>query len=302
MGFELVKKNFKSYKKILDLLVAKLTNYLHTRNCNSKGKKTPSDITLAQIFDFLKGIGIKEGDVIFIHSSWEDLNSGSFSASELIDALVHYIGDQGTLAMPAIPNISQVEGATFKVKRTPSAAGLLTEVFRRYPGVKRSINLNHSVCALGYHAEYLTKDHHYSETSWDKNSPYYRLREYDNAWIIGLGVGHRLKVATSLHCVESALWKENRYFRKLFSRKICYRYIDMEGNEGEHCYWQRTGQIYTPSISKYFSKSELVEETVAGLDVYAIKAKTLIDRSVELGKDGKTMYVWPIPFARYFVR
>ncbi|QQO57118.1 MAG: hypothetical protein N838_30975 [Thiohalocapsa sp. PB-PSB1] len=41
----------------------------------------------------------------------------------------------------------------------------MTEAFRRYPGVSGSINLNHSVCAIGPNADSLTRDHQRSETS-----------------------------------------------------------------------------------------------------------------------------------------
>ena len=71
-----------------------------------------------------------------------------------------------------------------------------------------------------------------------------KVRLIDDAWIVGLGVGHRLKVATSLHCVESALWKENAYYRKLFRQQVCYSYKTATGETGQHCYQRRTGQIY----------------------------------------------------------
>lgn len=177
---------------------------------------------------------------------------------------------------------------------------MLTDIFRRYPGVSRSINLNHSVCAIGPNAEFLTRDHHRSETSWDQFSPYYRLREIDDAWIVGLGVGHRLKVATSLHCVESAHWKENAYYRKLFREEVCYTYKTATGETGEHCYKKRSGQIYTPKLAKYFTPDELIEDTIEGLEVYAIRARTLIDKAIALGREGKTMYVWPVPWPWYF--
>ena len=48
---------------------------------------------------------------------------------------------------------------------------------------------------------------------------------------MGLGVGHRLKVATALHCVESQLWKTSSYFKKLFREENCYKYVDENGSE-----------------------------------------------------------------------
>jgi aminoglycoside 3-N-acetyltransferase len=257
-------------------------------------------VTLEAIERFLLRAGIGRGATILVHSAWENLHSGRFQAAELIRSLLAVVGEQGTLVMPAIPHIPHVSGAFFDARRTPSAGGLLTEVFRRYPGVARSISLNHSVCARGPNAQFLVKDHHRGETSWDPYSPYFRLREVESAWIVGLGVGHRLKIATSLHCVESALWKENPFFRKIFRHKVVYQYKTLTGEIGEHRYLARRGQIYTPKLAQYFTKQELIEDTIEGLEVYAIPARLLIDKAISLGRQGKTMYFWPIPFWWYF--
>lgn len=296
-----MRRTFRRALAVPNYLAARISVHMHERYWTSPQTHTPSNVTLEDIQSFLEKSGIKPGDTVMLHSAWEALNSGNFTAVELINTLVNYLGDQGTLAMPAFPHgEKQVNGAVFNVKRTPSAGGILTEIFRRFPNVKRSINLNHSVCALGPNAEFLTNEHHKSETSWDKSSPYYRLRDLENSWVVGFGVGHRLKVATAVHCVEAALWKENTYFKKLFKETICYTYKDAIGNTGEHCYKKRTGQIYTPKLAKFFDSDELIEDTKAGLELYAINARTLIDRSIELGRKGKTMYIWPIPWPWLF--
>lgn len=296
-------KFFRRALSVPGYLAARISAYMHERYWTSPDVQTPSNVTLDDIQSFLVKAGIKPGATVMLHSAWEPLNSGNFTAAELIKMLVGYLGEEGTLAMPAFPHgEKQVSGALFNVKRTPSAGGMLTEVFRRFPGVVRSINLNHSVCALGPNADFLTSEHHKSETSWDKKSPYYRLRELEDTWVVGFGVGHRLKVATAVHCVEAVLWKENAYFKKLFKDTICYTYKDVAGQTGEHCYRKRTGQIYTQKLAKHFSADELIEETTSGLELYAIKSRILIDRSIELGKQGKTMYIWPIPWPWYFRR
>ena len=282
-------------------IIARTAIRRHERLYYSPTASVPSSVTLEGISAFLRCAGIEPAATLHVHSAWEHLNSGHFSAAELVKQLLAIVGDDGTLVMPAFPSHTmQVPGGVFDVKRTPSAGGLLTEMFRRYPGVLRSINLNHSVCAFGPNADFLTRDHHRSETSWDQFSPYYRLREIDNAWIIGLGVGHRLKVATSLHCVESALWKGNAYYRKLFREQVCYTYKTATGETGQHCYRRRTGQIYTPKLAKHFTPDELIEDCIDGLEVYDIRARTLIDKAIALGREGKTMYVWPVPWPWYF--
>lgn len=285
--------------KVIPYGLAFLASKMHDYFWGPKVSNNGDNISLVDIGSFLKSVGIKPDDTLFIHSSWQALENADFTAAELVAFLVDYVCENGTLVMPAFP-ADQSGKKEFNVKRTPSAAGLLTEVFRRYPGVKRSINLNHSVCALGKHADFLVSEHHFSKTSWDKKSPYFKLSRIDNAWIVGLGVGHRLKVATSLHCVESLLWQSSPYFKKLFTEENCYQYVDLNGRQGSHCYFKRSGQIYTPKLAKYFTDEELIEQEIKGLQVYAIRAPILINKALELGKQGKTMYIWPIPFSWLF--
>lgn len=281
-------------------IFSKGASWLHDRNWGPAQGLT-STIKLEEILEIFKTIGIGEGSTIFVHSSWERLNSGNFSPVDMIKMLASHVGEAGTVAMPAFPAYTlQADGAFFDAKKTPSAGGLLTEVFRRFPGVTRSVNLAHSVCAVGKYADFLTNTHHLSQTPWDKFSPYYKLREIDNSWIVGFGVGHRLKVATSLHCVESELHEKIKFFRRIFQKRICYTYKSLDGQEGEHCYYQRVGAIYTPKIAKFFTNNELIEKEISGVQIYFIKARTLIDRALELGIKGRTMYVYPFPFPWLF--
>ena len=246
----------------------------------------------------LNDMGIEKGSVVFIHSSWDSFQNFEGTPVQLIKAIIKLIGPNGTLAMPAFPDQRNLNNQSFifDVKKTPSAAGLLTELFRRFPDVKRSISINHSVCAWGKYADFLTKDHHLGETSWDEFSPYYRLKDLD-AVIVGLGVGHHLKITTSLHCVESLLRKKIFYFSQLFKEKVTYNYIDIDGNKGVQTFLRRTpnSKIKTKKIAKYFSSTELKELKISDLSLYSISARCLILRSITLGERGVTMYTYPKP-------
>ena len=79
-----------------------------------------------------------------------------------------------------------------------------------------------------------------------------------------------------------------------------YSYKKTDGKLGEHRYLRRSGEIYTPKIAKHFSPEELQESTIKGLDLYSIRAVTLIDKAIDLGKSGKTMYIWPFPYPWHF--
>jgi aminoglycoside N3'-acetyltransferase len=82
--------------------------------------------------------------------------------------------------MPAFPMNGRSQdhldsGAVFDVRRTPSQAGLLTEIFRRTPGAVRSLHPTHSVTARGPAAEHITRDHERSATPFDEHSPFQRM-------------------------------------------------------------------------------------------------------------------------------
>lgn len=247
----------------------------------------------------LERFGVEPGDTVLVHSAWDSLRFAFASPKEVLDSLLDHIGPNGTLVMPAIPMLEIEDGVLFDVDRTPSRAGLLSEYFRRQPGVQRSISINHSVCAIGPNALYLTSDHHLGLTSWDEYSPYRRLAEIPRAWVIGLGVGRALRAATSTHCVDSELVR-HPYFQKLFRNTVTYRYRSIRSGEGEVSQLVRRGVNYGPRLARHFTSEELKEITVCGIDFYAIRSDTLVNKSIRLALEGKTMYLWPIPWFWYF--
>lgn len=275
-----------------------INNFITKRKLEKAKKKYQEKYTAKDLLNSLIKSGLKKGDTLFIHSSWDQFFNYDGTPKELIDTFLEYLTEEGTLAMPCFPAI-QDNTKIFNLKRTSSGAGFLTEMFRRYKGTTRSISLNHSVCAIGKNAKFLTQDHHKAITSWDEMSPYYRLKK-TNALIVGLGVGHNLEVATALHCVEAMLREEIYYYSLLFPLKVEYEYKDINGKIGKHGYLKRVGDIDTRKISKYFNKTELIEFKISNLDVYVIRANILIPRAIELGRKGITMYVKPKPKIELF--
>ncbi len=133
--------------------------------------------TAADIINTMMELGMKKGSVVCIHSSMMQFYNYVGSAEELINAIIDAIGPEGTLVMPAYPNqqIAESEGYIFDAKKDKTVAGYLAETFRKHPGVKRSLNVEHSVCAIGKYADYLLNEHQYSKDCWDKKSPYYKM-------------------------------------------------------------------------------------------------------------------------------
>jgi aminoglycoside 3-N-acetyltransferase len=121
----------------------------------------------------------------------------------LVRLLQDLLGPEGTLLMPTFPFVgSQLHYAdthdTFDTHRTPSRVGLATEVFRRMPGVIRSLHPTHPIAGWGQHARELLATHHLG-TAFGRQSPLYKLC-HQQGLVIGLGAG--LSSFTILHVAE----------------------------------------------------------------------------------------------------
>jgi aminoglycoside 3-N-acetyltransferase len=252
----------------------------------------------AELQAALENIGVRAGGTLFLHSAWDEFYNFTGTPVDLVRALHRYLGPEGTLAMPAYPLRIRSE-EVFDVRRSPTGAGLVPEMFRRMPGVQRSINLVHSVTAIGPNADFLVRDHHRSETPWDRHSPYARLSDVD-AVLVCMGLPRSFGFATAQHCPESLLYHEIPYFRLVFGDPLTYRYRDQSGREGTHRILRRTGRFRIGRIRRYIHPDQVRVTHVSNLRIQAINARYLIERMVELARRGITMYYWPIPRRQLF--
>lgn len=129
----------------------------------------------------------------------------------LTQELIRAVGPQGTLCMPTHPLYPDNPGFMFDkselvlsyhIERTPSSVGLLTEMFRRTPGVRRSAHPLSSLAVRGPLAEELLHDNLNDRRPLPhgRDSGYYRfcLR---GGGVISLGLGV-IKPLTILHVAE----------------------------------------------------------------------------------------------------
>ena len=253
--------------------------------------------TAADIVSVMKQIGLKKGSVICIHASMKEFYNYRGTAKELIDLILNELGPEGTLMMPAFPHnhLRCKSNYIFDIENDPTGAGYLAEVFRKYPGVKRSINVQHSVCALGKHAQYLIKDHHKTHDCWDKNSPWQRMIEL-NGIVINLGMPSSY-IGTFDHCVESILQYDYDYWAQFFTMKREYKYYAEDGKVMSYINYscnidRRTRES---KVSKYFSEMEMKSCRLSNLLLKSYDAKACLDKMLELGRRGIGIYYVPSP-------
>lgn len=251
----------------------------------------------SEIVDSMKKLGLKKGSVLMIHCSWDEFYNCDSSPKELIEAILSVIGPEGTLCMPAFP--LRRKGKPFDIRRSRTTAGLLAEIFRTYPGVKRSAHIRHSVCAIGPMSDYLLLEHHLGETCWDEKSPFFRLSKMDSSlFAIGLG---KYWEGTIMHCVESVLRKEIAYYNDMFDNsKTEFEYVDYDGNLKKYQNYEiKTNGIQTRRIG-YLKNRRLVKKYLCGeyqmvsnLQIAKFDIPHVVNTLISLGRKGEDAYIFP---------
>ena len=159
----------------------------------------------------LRELGIQTGDSVFVHSGFHRASGFTGSPSDVVDALLDVVGADGHLVMMSIPYRGSSQKYTqgdplFDVARTPSAVGLISEVFRRRSGVLRSLNPLHPVLACGPLAEWLVADHEKCAHSCGKGTPFERFLTLQGKFLF---FDAKFSSLTFMHYVED-----------LFSRQL----------------------------------------------------------------------------------
>lgn len=155
-------------------------------------------ITKDDICFSLELMDIHKGDTLLLHSALTAIGPVEGGADTVIDAFLEAIGSEGTLVMSTLTGWF----APFDAATTPSAVGWLSEVFRRRPGVLRSLHPVHSVAAYGKNAEAITRDHDKCETGCGAGTPYLKIASLGGKAVL-LGVD--MDRNTTMHSMEEAI-------------------------------------------------------------------------------------------------
>jgi len=174
----------------------------------------------------LRKFGVKEGMVLIVHSSLSSLGWVCGGPVAVVQALMDVVGETGTLIMPTQsadnsdpaewgnPPVPETwwetireEMPAYDPKFTPTRGmGKIVEVFRTYPGVKRSLHPMYSFAAWGKEAEGVLQDQKL-EHGFGPDSPLERIYQL-GGHVLLIGVGHDSN--TSLHFAEHAIPNRER--------------------------------------------------------------------------------------------
>jgi len=192
-------------------------------------------IPIKEIADVLSSLGIKRGDDLLVHSAFSKFYHGgdiSLSryyyrltpeahlnyAQEIIRMFLDFAGDTGTLLFPG----DFIRGHYFvssrklwSLKDAPTAGrGILTETFRRWPGVMRSTHPIYNILAYGPGIEEEIANHWDLLYTQDVGSPWYNFKERGGKVVF---FGADYSANSSIHMPEYVLKQD--YPRPVFFNK-----------------------------------------------------------------------------------
>ena len=210
---------------------ARLSQYnpnKHNASVNEEaGNNVSVDFNL--ILEQLKQWGVKEGSLLVVHSSYDNLKCTGLSPVDIIKKLRELIGETGTLAMPVIRSYKEEPSAiermkdtyrppkcVYNVRRTPVSSGLLPTFLMRTPGAQVSLHPLNPMCAVGPLAEEMMKGNidGRNPSPHGPSSAWKFCLDHD-AIIVGLGTDLRHH-NTMTHVAEEAFgdwyWSDEEWF------------------------------------------------------------------------------------------
>lgn len=133
----------------------------------------------------LRKLGVAAGDTVMVHASWLPDNGFRGGPAGFVAGLKEAVGPDGLLVMPSFTYHDEssaaflARGGVMDVRRSPSRMGLLSEVFRRDRGARRSLSPTHPLAAWGRDADAFLAGHEATPASFGPDSPFGRLAKRD---------------------------------------------------------------------------------------------------------------------------
>jgi len=209
-------------------------------------------VTFEDLVKGLRDVGIEEGDLLLAQSSYKSFGGVDGGPKTIIEALIHAVGEEGTLIMPAF-SFDFCEGEPWDVRNSPSRMGIITELFRQDPRSCRVFHPIYSVSVSGKHAEEICSYRY--KSSYGPDSVFAKMREL-NGKMVFLGVHPNISI-TFLHHVEEMIGVDYRYMKE-FTGQV----TDWDGNTYEDTFTMMVRDIEKGVITDAVKMGELLDEKV----------------------------------------
>jgi aminoglycoside N3'-acetyltransferase len=238
-----------------------------------------------------------DAEIVMVHCSLNDLQPMyDGTPAELLDSLAALCGPDRTLAMPAFffggPDGDAAawygRKPVFDARRTPSQMGLLSELFRRRRGVRRSLHPTASVCALGPLAEELTATHHLASTSFGAGTPFGVMAERRTA-ILGLGTEY-FRCLSQVHAAEDLLGERYPLVLRPDTVPVELRAPDGTTHAYELAVDAEGLERRMELLERVMSPEELVRWRFHGVPLFVTSAARVTEVLVDAAERGETIY------------
>lgn len=218
-------------------------------------QSTENPLTIPLLVEALHGVGVQPGQTIIVHTALSRLGWLMGGAQAYIMALLQAVGEAGTIMMPTqtgdltdpkdwqnppIPEhwwqIHRDYAPAYDPLLTPTRGmGRVPELFRTWPGVRRSAHPVVSFAAHGPHTDYLLANHDVTADLSDR-SPLGKLYALDGHVLL-VGVDHFNN--TSLHLAEYRTEYPGKRFMTTGSpmmvdgqrRWVAFEVLDTDGDD-----------------------------------------------------------------------
>lgn len=181
-------------------------------------KSVPFPNTRYTLANDLRRLGLEKGMTLIVHSSLSSLGWVSGGPVAMVQALMDVVTPSGTIVMPTHsgdysepsywqnppvpegwwPIIRDTMPAYDPIVTPTRGMGKIVEVFRNWPGVKRSSHPQVSFAAWGAYADQIVENHSL-DYGMGEGSPLRKMYDLDS-WVLLLGVGFDNN--TSFHLAE----------------------------------------------------------------------------------------------------
>jgi aminoglycoside 3-N-acetyltransferase len=245
-------------------------------------------LTFEDLVEGFRALGVEEGDILLVHSSYKSFGPIDGGPQTVIRALEAALGAEGTLIMPTF-NFDFNKGVPWDVRTTPSKMGILTELVRTDPRARRVFHPFYSFAILGKHAEMLGSLRY--KSSYERNSVFGKLRDLDGKiMVIGLSYTNSI---TFFHHIEQ-MEGVNYRFLKQFTGEV----TDENGNTYTDTFEMLVRDIDKGVVTEVDPMGELMEKVgiikihkIGEADVKLMKANEVYEFTArEMKRDPHLLY------------
>lgn len=267
-------------------------------------KHDPSKhVDFGEIERWFREQGVKEGDLLIVHSSYGELKCTGLSPDEIVDRLLALVGPTGTLCMPVIRKFKgEPEGEdlldaeypdivlTYKVRTTKIVSGLLPYCLMQKENAVVSRFPYNPLCAVGP----LAKEMMEHNLDGDHPSPHGK----DSAWKFCYDHGAKICFIgtdwythnTIIHVAEEAFgdwhWPDHEWYdickfniidgketiyKEVYNRKMKWGTMRLPGVNNIVVPFEKNGLVKVTKIEDYIQLG--IEEAKTVVDFLRAKSK-----------------------------